>query len=117
VYVRFGFGWLAHGLEGKLTASDGAASDRFGTSVALTGYTVIVGAPQDDVVTPQGPTGWNQGSAYQFICNGTCSETARMSAAGYLPSARVGQAVAIDVQTAGSILVGAPYPGAAYVFR
>ena len=35
-------------FERKITASDGAASDRFGESVAIDGTTLVVGAPGDD---------------------------------------------------------------------
>ncbi len=44
----------------KLTASDGAADDRFGYSVSISGDTVIVGAWRDD------DKGTNSGSAYIF---------------------------------------------------
>src|SRR5215204_3934987 len=49
----------------KLTASDGAANDQLGWSIALSGDTAVVGAPSDDI-------GWaaNQGSAYVFTRNG-----------------------------------------------
>ena len=40
---------LATGLQlAKLLPSDGAAADRFGTSVAISGSTAIVGADRDD---------------------------------------------------------------------
>ncbi len=44
----------------KLTASDGAAGDLFGYSVALSGHLALVGAPFDD------DNGNNAGSAYLF---------------------------------------------------
>jgi len=44
----------------KLTASDGAASDQFGISVAISGIYTIVGARMDD------DNGANSGSAYIF---------------------------------------------------
>ena len=44
----------------KLTASDGASNDTFGTSVAISGTTIIIGAPGDD------GTGFDEGSAYIF---------------------------------------------------
>jgi hypothetical protein len=47
----------AAGRQGKLTASDAAAGDRFGLSVAVSGRTLVVGAPQSDGV------GDNSGSA------------------------------------------------------
>jgi len=44
----------------KLTASDAAADDQFGVSVAIDGATVVVGAYQD------GDAGISSGSAYVF---------------------------------------------------
>ncbi|MFT6041944.1 MAG: hypothetical protein ACI9C2_002121, partial [Gammaproteobacteria bacterium] len=44
----------------KLLASDGAAGDRFGDSVSISGTTAIVGADRDD------DNGFNSGSAYLF---------------------------------------------------
>ena len=38
-------GWESTGTAAKLTASDGAADDEFGYSVAMDGDTVVVGAP------------------------------------------------------------------------
>ena len=46
----------------KLTASDGAASDCFGSSVAISGDTVVVGA----ILMTLAQTS-NQGSAYVFV--------------------------------------------------
>ena len=45
VFTRSGTVWSQ---QQKLTASDGAASDRFGGSVAISGDTAIVGAFADD---------------------------------------------------------------------
>ena len=44
----------------KLTASDGAAGDRFGRSVSIDGDTMVIGALYDD------DDGSNSGSAYVF---------------------------------------------------
>ena len=46
----------------KLTASDGAASDGFGSSVAVSGDTVVVGAVPATTSAPG-----DQGSAYVFV--------------------------------------------------
>src|SRR4051812_32361766 len=46
--------------ESKFTASDPAPDDRFGTSTALAGNAVAVGAPFDDDL------GYDAGSAYVF---------------------------------------------------
>lgn len=58
-----GSAWL---VEAELVASDGAANDYFGASVAIDGDTIIVGAYGDDV---GGNT--DQGSAYAFTRTGT----------------------------------------------
>jgi hypothetical protein len=47
--------------QAKLTASDGAASDKFGNAVALSGDTVVVGAAWDDA------GGSDSGSIYVFL--------------------------------------------------
>jgi streptogramin lyase len=44
VFVRSGGTWSMQSA-GELTASDGAAGDRFGASVALNGNTAVIGAP------------------------------------------------------------------------
>ncbi|MBS1786169.1 MAG: hypothetical protein JST85_00500 [Acidobacteria bacterium] len=49
----------------KVTASDGAAKDALGWSIALDGDTAIVGAPSDDIGQVA-----NQGSAYVFTRSG-----------------------------------------------
>jgi len=54
---------IIYGSEIKLTASDGAASDRFGNSVSVNGDVAIVGAIWDD---DQGDL---SGSAYIFERN------------------------------------------------
>jgi hypothetical protein len=59
VFVRSGGVWSQ---QQKLEASDAAAEDDFGFSVAISGETVVVGAPSDD-----GAAGSDQGSAYVFV--------------------------------------------------
>ena len=58
VYERNGTVW---NLRQKLIAADGVATDRFGDNVALSGNTIIVGAPQADILGTQ-----NQGAASVF---------------------------------------------------
>ena len=53
-------------LQQKLMASDGAASDTFGYSVAISGNTAVVGSYLDDIGDNA-----NQGSAYVFVRSGT----------------------------------------------
>lgn len=59
VFIRSGSTWTQ---QAKLIANDGAASDAFGVSVALSGDYALVGAISDDV-----GTNTNQGSAYVFV--------------------------------------------------
>ncbi len=54
-------GWVNSNQESaKLLASDGASGDFFGTSVAISGDTIVVGANKDDDI------GGDSGSAYVF---------------------------------------------------
>lgn len=100
----------------KLTASDGAGGDHFGTAVAVSGDTVVVGAVHDNT---------SQGSAYVFVKPGggwaTGTETAKLTASDGVAGDQFGIAVAISGAT---IVVGADHAnigingdqGAAYVF-
>jgi hypothetical protein len=97
----------------KLTASDGAAYDNFGNGVALSGTTVIVGAPDAAV---NGNTA--QGAAYVFTqSGGSWSQTEKLLAVDGAASNEFGTSVSIQGDTA---LIGAIQllhgPGAAYVF-
>ena len=62
VFLRPVGGWNGDLEENdKLYASDGAALDQFGTSVAVSDNVIVVGANMDDITFP------NQGSAYVFL--------------------------------------------------
>jgi len=63
VFTRSGTIWTQ---EAKLTPADAAAADSFGTSVAVSGETAVIGAVGDD-----GPAGTDQGSAYVFTRSGS----------------------------------------------
>ncbi|WP_287128045.1 FG-GAP-like repeat-containing protein [Candidatus Cyanaurora vandensis] len=63
VFVRRGQTWSQ---QQKLIASNGEAGDRFGSAVALSGETVVIGAERDRI-----GDNLDQGSAYVFIRNGT----------------------------------------------
>ena len=96
--------------QAKLTASDGAALDNFGDSVAISGETVVVGAAGDDIGASV-----NQGSAYVFTRSGTTwSRQAKLTAGD---GRSLGRAVALTGATA---VVGSPETdhvrGVAYVF-
>ncbi len=62
IYTRTG---MAFKPLQKLTASDGSTNDVFGTSVALSGDSAVVGADADDV------RGVNAGAVYLFTRSGT----------------------------------------------
>jgi len=101
--------------ETKLTASDAAAGDRFGSSVAISGNTALIGAEGDD------DAGTDSGSAYLFRRTGTTwTQLDKLTATDAAAGGRFGSSVAISGSTA---LIGAPsgpQPGtfspAAYVF-
>jgi len=89
----------------QLTASDGVLGDVFGSSVAVQEGVAVVGAAWDDDV----------GSAYVFHFDGNdWIEEAKLMADDGHGNDWFGGAVAID---AGTIVVGAPWRGAAYVFE
>jgi hypothetical protein len=97
----------------KLTANDGAAYDDFGNGVALSGTTVIVGAPNASV---NGNTA--QGAAYVFTESGeNWTQTQKLLAADGAASNEFGTSVSLQGDTA---LIGAIQllhgPGAAYIF-
>jgi len=102
--------------EQKLLASDGAADDRFGSSVSISGNVALVGAELDD------DKGTDSGSAYVFRWNGSSwLEEQKLLASDGAGSDYFGSSVSISGNVA---LVGAyldddngTYSGSAYVFR
>jgi hypothetical protein len=110
VFVRNGTQWTQ---QARLLASDGLFDDQFGSSVAIDGNSIAIGAPLDD-------TGGNanQGSVYVFTRNGaTWTEQTRFSSSNGAVNDNFGNAVDIN---ADSIAVGAfrrnSFQGEAYVF-
>jgi hypothetical protein len=96
VFTRSGSMWTQ---QAKLTAADGAASDRFGIAVALAGDTALVGAYLDD------DAGADSGSAYVFGRLGSSwSQQAKLTAPVGGANDRFGYAVTISGDTA---IVGA----------
>jgi hypothetical protein len=97
IYRWTGSGWA---FEATLTAASGALGDQFGTSVAISGDTAIVGAYFDDV-----GANVDQGSAYVFVRSGTSwTQQAQLNATGGAPSDFFGISVALSGNTA---IVGA----------
>jgi hypothetical protein len=104
--------------QAQLVATDGEGSDQLAKTVALSGDTVLVGAPGDNVGANA-----NQGSAYVFRRNGsTWTQEAQLLAADGLAGDAFGIAVALDGDVA---VVGSSFDdkaigsnaGSVYVFR
>lgn len=142
VFVRDSGGWVQ---QAYLKAGNTGFEDRFGFSVAISGDTVVVGAPLEDANqsgVANGPGGSSDntrgeaGAAYVFVRNGSdWTQQAYLKSANPDFDQRFGQSVAISEDT---IVVGAPreasngtgvtngsggasdnttyYAGAAYVF-
>ncbi|MCX5641513.1 MAG: hypothetical protein NT059_11995 [Planctomycetota bacterium] len=99
VFVRSGTSW---NLQATLTASDGAAFDYFGDAVSLSGDTLVVGVPYDDVGVNA-----NQGSVRIFVRSGTSwSARATLTAADSAASDYFGRSVSLSGDT---LAVGVPY--------
>ena len=118
VFTKPGDAWVATSTAAKLTASDGAADDELGISVAIDGNTVVVGAKGHET---------KQGATYVFVKPGDhwtdTTETSKLTAFDGAANDEFGISVAVDVDT---IVVGAHQhdlnsnpdagAGAAYVF-
>jgi hypothetical protein len=104
VFVGSGSSWAQ---QAELTAPDGTASDHFGRSVAISGTTVVVGAPFNNSET---------GAVYLFVGSGS-SWSLQQELTGGASGDYFGDAVAISGTT---LVVAAPEQnseaGAAYVF-
>ena len=89
-------GWADATDTAKLTASDGAADDEFGISVAVEGDTVVIGARQDNT---------RNGSAYVFTkVSGVWSQKTKLIASDGAADDECGISVAVDGDT---VVVGA----------
>ena len=94
VYDWDGSSWV----ETKLVASDAATSDRFGSSVSISGDRILVGSVFDD------DNGSNSGSAYVYDWNGSSWVETKLVASDAVASGRFGQSVSVSGDR---ILVGA----------
>ncbi|MDZ7800035.1 MAG: FG-GAP repeat protein [Trueperaceae bacterium] len=100
----------------KMTASDGADNDRFGSSVAIDGDYAIITAERDDL------TGTDEGSAYAFKRSGdSWVEIDKLTASDAADDDLFGRSVAIDGDYAiigadGDDLTGSN-EGSAYAFK
>lgn len=95
VFTRTGNTWIQ---QVKLLASDGAADDHFGSSVAISDNTALIGAPLDDT---------SRGSAYIFTRTGTTwTQQAKLISTDGVLYDKFGNSVSLDGDTA---LIGAPF--------
>ena len=93
VFVRTGATWA---LQQKLVASDGGPGDGFGAWTALSGDTVVVGAPDS---TPAGQK--SAGAAYVFTRTGTTwAQQQKLVASDLAAGRRFGASVTISGDTA-----------------
>ena len=103
-------------FQQKLTAPDGAIGDNFGQAVAISGNTLLVGAPFSD-----GRGLANQGAVYAFTRTGVLWQLAERpfttAGADAAPNTYFGQSIALNGDTA---VIGAPglnnSRGAVFVF-
>ena len=108
-------GGITYAQVAKLTASDAAANDRFGISVAIDGNTIVIGAYYKSSGT---------GAVYVFRTSdggATYDEIAKLTAADAASGDYFGYSVAIDGNT---VVVGAYYDddggsssGSVYIFH
>jgi len=112
VFKRAGGATPTWHLQAILFAGDAAADDSFGDSVAVSGTTVIVGAPDADLAA-----GSDAGAAYVFTPMGpSWQQSAKLTASDAGAGDRFGSSVALKSITA---VIGAERgddTGTAYVF-
>jgi hypothetical protein len=102
VYVQSASSWE---LQATLVASDGADSDYFGSAVAISGDTILIGAPWADLSGAE-----NAGAVYVFSrTNGNWKQRVKLTADDFAAQDRFGAGLAYDGTTA---LIGAIYGGA-----
>ena len=93
VFIRDGNSWTH---QQKLTASDAAEGDTFGYPLAISGDTIVVGAPRDDDHGPE------SGSAYFFTRSGTTwTQQQKITASDAAEGDYFGSSVAIS----GNVLI------------
>ena len=104
VFVRSGGGWAQ---EARLVPADWQPDDDFGSSVALSGERLVVGAPQDDDACPSS-TICQSGAAYVFDRTPTgWVERVKLKAASNQQGANDFFGYSVDV-VGSLVMVGAP---------
>jgi putative Ig domain-containing protein/FG-GAP repeat protein len=103
VFVRSGDTWSQ---QAYLKASNtGTGPSQFGASMAVSGDTIVVGAPGKDLISPSDPT-QKAGAAYVFVrSGGSWSQQAELKASNTDRLDAFGWSVALS---GGTIVVGAP---------
>ena len=106
VYLREGTNWTQQ-AELIPSQDDRAAFDEFGSAVAVSGDTVVIGARRQNS---------DQGAAYVFVRNGTTwsQQATKLTASDGAAGHGFGAAVAISGDTA---VIGAGGANASYVFK
>lgn len=107
VYRYDGGSWK----ETKLSASDRAIRDQFGSSVAVSGDTIVVGALGDD------DNVYNSGAVYIYRYDGSAWNETKLKSSDGAEDGWFGHSVAVSGDT---VVVGAPFQhlaGAAYVYK
>jgi len=108
VFEKQGNAWRE---TAKLTPSDGTAANWFGSSIAIAGDQIAIGASTRDR---------GRGAAYVFrrAADGRWQESARIAPPDTMPNQQFGSSIAIAANT---IVIGAPgadqFVGAAYTYR
>ena len=109
VFTNQGGGWAQ---TAELTASDGAADDAFGTWVAVSGSTIVVGAPSHQVGSNTG-----QGAVYVFSNQGGgWAQSAELTASNGALGDEFGNSVSVSGSTIAVGAVNRAGGGAGYVF-
>jgi hypothetical protein len=115
VFERDAGGAGTWGQVAKLTASDGAAYDYFGTAVSISGDTVVIGADGDE------DSGYMSGSAYLFERPVTgwadMTETAKLTASDGAEEDGLGYSISISSDTVIAGARGDAPGGSAYLFE
>ncbi len=117
VYTKPAGGWINATQSAELTASDGAAADQLGSSVAISADTIAAGSPQRTI-------GGNvdEGAVYVFTRPSggwtDATENARLTASDGAAYDALGWSVAVsgDTIAAGAPLHGNQAQGAVYVY-
>jgi FG-GAP repeat len=104
VFTKPSNNWMDMTPVALLFSGDGAVGDNFGSTLAISGDTIVVGAPYHDI------SGDYKGAAYIFAkpaggWNGKLSHTAKLSFVTGTAGDHFGDAVAIDGNT---VIIGAP---------